>query len=102
MKTFIKSHFPRVGQLYTEKKWLPKVENSMRIFFSNDLRMCSDSSGFALSVTKHLGTVLTSLDSIWDNLKKIEKMKFFASKFSKFMTVRSFASGNFLTGCKIF
>ena len=45
--------------------------------FSNDPRMCSEALGVALSVAKHLGTVLTSLDSIWDNLKKIEKMKFF-------------------------
>ena len=66
--------------------------------FSNDPRICSEALGVALSVTKHLGTVLTSLGSTWDNLKKIEKMKFFASKFSKSMTVRSFASGNFLTG----
>ena len=66
--------------------------------FSNDPRICSEAFGVALSVTKHLGAVLTSLDSIWDNLKKIEKMKFFASKFSKSLTVLSFASGNFLTG----
>ena len=75
------------GRKFDEKK-----------FFSNDPIMCSEALGVALGVAKHLGTVLTSLDSIWDNLKKIEKMKFFASKFSKSMTVRSFASGNFLTG----
>ena len=54
-------------------------------FFSNDPRMCSEAVGVALSVAKHLGTVLTSLDITWDNLKKSEKMKFFASKFSKSM-----------------
>ena len=69
-------------------------------FFSNDPRMCSEALGVALGVANHLGTILTSLDSYLDNLKKIEKMKFFASEFSKSMTVRSFASGNFLTGCK--
>ena len=70
----------------------------MRKNFSNDPRMCSETLGVALGIAKHLATVLTSLDSIWDNLKKIEKMKFFVSKFSKSMTVRSFESRNFLTG----
>ena len=62
--------------------------------------MCLEALGVVLSVAKHLKTVLTSFDSIWDNLKKIEKMKFFASKFSKSLTVLSFASGNFFTGHK--
>ena len=47
--------------------------------FSHDPRMCSEALGGALSVAKHLGTVLTSLDSIWDNLKKIEKNEVFST-----------------------
>ena len=47
--------------------------------FSNDPRICSEALGVALSVAKHLGTVLTFLDSIWDNLKKIEKNVFFST-----------------------
>ena len=39
--------------------------------------MCLETFGVALSVTYHIGTVLTSLDNIWDNLKKIEKNDFF-------------------------
>jgi len=37
--------------------------------------MCSGALGIALSVAKHLATVLTSLGSTWDNLKKIEEKK---------------------------
>ena len=37
------------------------------------------SFGGCFECAKHLGTILTSLDSTWDSLKKIEKMKFFAS-----------------------
>ena len=37
--------------------------------------MCSEVLRVALNVTMQIGTVLTSLDSMWDNLKKIERMK---------------------------
>ena len=77
-----------------------KVDEKQK--FSNGPRMCSEALGIALSVLKHIGKVLTSLDSICNNLKKIEKMKFFASKFSKSMTVRSLTSRNFLTDSNIF
>ena len=81
MKTLIECHFQRVGQLHKQKMASEGRKFDEKKKFSNDPRMCSEALGVALSVSKHLGTVLTSLDSIWDNLKKIEKMKFFASKF---------------------
>ena len=60
--------------------------------------MCPEALGVALRVAKHLGTILTSLETVWDNLKKIEKNRFFPSNFLKSLAVLSFASGNFLTG----
>ena len=35
--------------------------------------MCPEALRVALRVAKHLGTILTSLETVWDNLKKIEK-----------------------------
>ena len=46
-------------------------------FFSNGPRMCPEALGVALRVAKHLGTILTSLETVWDNLKQIEKIVFF-------------------------
>ena len=60
--------------------------------------MYPEALGVALRVAKHLGTILTSLETAWDNLKKIEKNRFFSSIFLKSLAVLSFASGNFLTG----
>ena len=60
--------------------------------------MYPEALGVALRVAKHLGTILTSLETVWDNLKKIEKNRFFPSNFLKSLAVLSFASGNFLTG----
>ena len=70
----------------------------LEIFFSNDPSMCPEALGVALRVAKHLGTILTSLETVWDNLKKIEKNRFFPSILLKSLAVLSFASGNFLTG----
>ena len=64
--------------------------------------MCPEALGVALRVAKHLGTILTSLETVWDNLKKIEKNRFFPSNFLKSLAVLSFASGNFLTGEELF
>ena len=74
----------------------------LKIFFSNDPSMCPEALGVALRVAKHLGTILTSLETVWDNLKKIEKNRFFPSNFLKSLAVLSFASGNFLTGGRLF
>ena len=63
--------------------------------------MCPEALGVALRVAKHLRTILTSLETVWDNLKKIEKNRFFPSNFLKSLAVLSFASGNFLTGYNI-
>ena len=69
----MKCHFQRVGQLHKQKMASGGRKFDEKKIFSNDPIMCSEALGVALGVTKHLGTVLTSLDSIWDNLKKIEK-----------------------------
>ena len=50
----------------------------LKKLFSNDPRMCPEALGVALRVAKHLGTILTSLETAWDNLKKIEKNRFFS------------------------
>ena len=73
----------------------PKFD--LKKLLSNDPRMCPEALGVALSVAKHLGTILTSLDSVWSNFEKIEKNQFFPSNFLNSLAVWSFASGNFLT-----
>ena len=45
--------------------------------------MYPEALGVALRVAKHSGTILTSSDTVWDNLKKIEKNRFFPSIFLK-------------------
>ena len=54
-----------------------KVRPSAGKFFSNDPSMWTEAWVVALRVAKHLGTILTSLETVWDNLKKIEKNRFF-------------------------
>ena len=66
--------------------------------FLNGPMMYPEALGVALRVAKHSGTILASLETVWDNLKKIEKNRFFPSIFLKSLAVLSFASGNFLTG----
>ena len=60
-------------------------------FFSNDPRICPEAFGVALRVAKHLGTILTSLETAWDNLKKIEKKSIFFQ----------FSQANFLNFCMV-
>ena len=60
------------------KKWLLKDWSNIRFeIFSNDLRMCAEALRVVLSVTKHIWTILTSLDSVWSYFEKFEKMIFF-------------------------
>ena len=77
----VSSNVKMVPKCFATLRATPKTSGHMlgsfENFFQNDSSMYPEALGVALRVAKHLGTILTSLETVWDNLKKIEKHRFF-------------------------
>ena len=61
---------------------------------SNDPRMCPQVLGGALSVAKHPGTILTSLNNVCNNFVKIEKKMIFFQFFQSHFWITGLWSDN--------